>query len=82
MAEDVLFARLRGHCQNSVADKFVKVGMELAWQQLKPLMQAALPYFEAGVMDTRVGQADANLVRLLDEFKEIATYDHKKGGLE
>ena len=53
----------------------VKAGMELAWKQLKPLMQAALLYFEAGVRDTRLAQADANLVRLLAEYKEIATYD-------
>ena len=66
----------------SVNTKITKVGMEMCFELLQPLMQAALPYFEAGVMDTRVGQADANLVRLLDEFKEIATYDHKKGGLE
>jgi len=74
MAEDVLFARLRGHCQNSVADKFVKVGMELAWQQLKPLMQAALPYYEAGVCDTRLGPADAVKLAELSAFQEIVNY--------
>ena len=36
-----------------------KAGMECVYHALKPLMQAALPYYEAGVKDTRLGQADA-----------------------
>ena len=63
------------YTRNAGEDRAFKAGMELAWQQLKPLMQAALPYFEAGVRDTRLAQADANLVRLLAEYKEIASYE-------
>ena len=63
-----------GQLQSQAIDGAIKLGYELAWQQLKQLMQAALPYFEAGVRDTRLKQADANLVRVLAEYKEIANY--------
>lgn len=45
--------------QDPALDGLIKLGYELAWQQLKPHFKAALPYFEAGVRDTRLGQADA-----------------------
>ena len=51
-----------------------KEGMECVYQALKPIMQAALPYFEAGVHDTRSGQADAGKLAELDAFKELVTY--------
>lgn len=56
-------------------DRAFKDGMEFAWQQLKPLMQAALPYFEAGVHDTRSGQADAGKLAELAQFKGIVEYE-------
>jgi hypothetical protein len=49
--------------------------MEMCFELLQPLMQAALPYFEAGVRDTRSGQADAGKLAELAQFKEIAEYD-------
>ena len=64
----------RGQTQNSACDKMIKQGMELAYQQLKPLMQAALPYFEAGVCDTRTGQADAGKLAELERYKGIVNY--------
>lgn len=51
-----------------------KAGMECVYQALKPLMQAALPYFEAGVHDTRSGQVDAGKLAELARYKEIAEY--------
>ena len=65
----------RGQTQNSACDKMIKQGMELAYQQLKPLMQAALPHYEAGVKDTMFGQADAGKLAELATFKEIANYE-------
>ena len=56
-------------------DRAFKDGMEFALQQLKPLMQAALPYYEAGVCDTRTGQADSGKLAELERYKEIAEYD-------
>ena len=52
-----------------------KAGMECVYQALKPLMQAAMPYYEAGVMDTRTGQTDAGKLAELAMFKEIANYE-------
>ena len=51
-----------------------KAGMECVYQALKPLMQAALPYFEAGVCDTRTGQADAGKLAELERYKGIVNY--------
>ena len=48
-----------------------KAGMECVYQALLPRMQAALPYYEAGVRDTRLGQADESVVRALAEYKEL-----------
>ena len=58
-------------CINSV----LKIGMEIAWKSLHPYLKAALPYFEAGVCDTRSGQADAGKLAELAMFKEIANYE-------
>ena len=51
-----------------------KAGMECVYKALKPLMQAALPHYEAGVMDTRTGQVDAGKLAELAQFKEIVEY--------
>jgi len=57
-------------------DELVKRGMECACAALKPLMQAALPYFEAGVRDTRMGPADAGKLAELAAYQEVATYEN------
>ncbi len=59
---------------NESVDRLIKIGMELAYQQLKPLMQAALPYYEAGVKDTRIEPADAGKLAELAAFKELVAY--------
>ena len=48
-----------------------RMGMELAYQQLLPYMQAALPYYEAGLINT----TDAVKLKELAQFKEMATYE-------
>lgn len=55
-------------------DRAFKDGMEFALELHKPLMQAALPYYEAGVCDTRSVQADAGKLAELARYKEIAEY--------
>ena len=57
------------------SNRIFRRGMEFAYKQLKPLMQAALPYYEAGVHDTRSGQADAGKLAELAWYKEIAEYE-------
>ena len=52
-----------------------KAGMECVYKALKPLMQAALPYFEAGLCDTRTVQADAGKLAELAQFKGIVEYE-------
>lgn len=52
-----------------------KAGMECVYQALLPYLKAALPYYEAGVHDTRSGQADAGKLAKLAMFKEIANYE-------
>ena len=52
-----------------------KAGMECVYKALKPLMQAALPYFEAGVCDTMKGQADEGKLAELERYKGIAEYE-------
>lgn len=64
-----------GQLQSPILDGLIKLGMELAWYQLKPHLTAALPYFEAGVRDTRLKPADGSLVLALAAYTEIATYD-------
>ena len=68
--KDAEFVRLL-----SVNTKIAKVGMEMCFELLQPLMQAALPYFEAGVCDTRTGQADAGKLAELAQFKGIVEYE-------
>jgi hypothetical protein len=51
-----------------------KAGMECVYQALKPLMQAALPHYEAGLPDTRVGQENGQKLGDLAQFKEIVEY--------
>ena len=52
-----------------------KRGMEFCFVKLLPLLKAALPYYEAGVMDTRTGQADAGKLAELAQFKGIVEYE-------
>ena len=52
----------------------IKIGMEAAFLQLKPYMQAALPHYEAGLRDTRMEQADGQKLAELAAFKELVTY--------
>ena len=52
-----------------------KAGMECVYQAILPYLKAALPYYEAGVMDTRSGQVDAGKLAELATFKEIANYE-------
>ena len=68
--KDAEFVRLL-----SVHTKIAKVGMEMCFELLQPLMQAALPYFEAGLCDTRTGQADAGKLAELAKYKEIVCYE-------
>lgn len=51
-----------------------KAGMECTYQALKPYLRAALPHYEAGLRDTRLGQADAGKLAELEKFKEIAEH--------
>ena len=51
-----------------------KAGMECVYQALLPYLKSALPYYEAGVHDTRSGQVDAGKLAELATFKEIAEY--------
>ena len=52
-----------------------KAGMECVYQALLPYLKAALPYFEAGVCDTRTGQADAGKLAELERYKGIVEYE-------
>ena len=52
-------------------DALVKYGMQRACELFRPYLKAALPYYEAGVRDTRIEQADASVVRALAEYKEL-----------
>jgi hypothetical protein len=52
-----------------------KRGMECCYKLLLPYIKAALPYFEAGVRDTRSGKADAGKLAELARYKEIAEYE-------
>lgn len=61
--------------QDILYDAYVKLGMELAYQYLQPYLKAALPYYEAGLRDTRMGQADAGKLAELARYKELATYE-------
>ncbi len=62
-------------CDVVDADRYIKHGVELCFKTLLPHMQAALPYYEAGVKDTRIGQADAGKLAELAVYKELVEYE-------
>jgi hypothetical protein len=51
-----------------------KQGMELAYEQLKPHLKAALPCVEAIARDTRLKEADGGLLLLSATLKELVEY--------
>jgi len=66
-----------GVITNKIDDALVKYGMQRSYELLLPLMQAALPYYEAGLCDTRMGPADAGKLKESAAYKEIACYEQK-----
>ena len=63
-----------GQLQDKTVDGLIKLGYELAYQQLKPMLKAALPYYETGLRDTRLGQADAHKLAELAAYQEVASH--------
>lgn len=55
-------------------DRAFKAGMIHCFEALQPHMQAALPYYEARIRDTRLGRADERLVMALAQYQELANY--------
>ncbi len=70
-----LESKSQGEHDAAFIHSVLKIGMEIAWKSLHPYLKAALPYFEAGVCDTRSGQADAGKLAELATFKEIANHE-------
>ena len=59
-----------GQLHSPMIDGAIKLGYDLAWQQLKPYMMAALPYYEAGLTNT----TDAVELKGLAAYQEMANY--------
>ena len=59
-----------GQLHSPMIDGAIKLGYDLAWQQLKPYMMAALPHYEAGLINT----TDTGKLAGLSAYKEITNY--------
>ena len=65
-----------GQIESTLLDGLIKLGFELCWDDLKPLLTAAMPCVEAMARDTRIAQADGELLVVLAKMKELVEHDH------
>ena len=63
-----------GQLESPLFDGLIKLGFELCWNDLKPLLAVAMPCVEAMARDTRMAQADGELLLALATMKELV--DH------
>ena len=63
-----------GQLESTLFDGLIKLGFELCFNDLRPLLTAALPCVEAMERDTRMAQADGGLLVVLATMKELVEH--------